>query len=186
MKKWILASNIGALPILQECPSSPVLVYKARRCAPPTAGLQSSVGLWRSITSLETEWGAQRDAGSGMMGGGNVLERIREGLVKALRGDDEEKERGQNKRRRGRREDGWGTPPPPLGREGGLWTREERRVRRREQELMGERGSKQKVRAAISLPPQVTSQVWSTHWWPRLIICLRMGMAHEHLQMLIE
>ena len=104
------------------------------------------------------------------MGGGNVLERIREGLVRALRGDEGEEERGQNKRRRGRREDGWGTPPPPLSREGSLWTREERRVRRREQDLVGERvevvkrekvevGGKRKVRAAISLPPPVTSQV---------------------------
>ena len=95
-----------------------------------------------------------------MMGGGNVLERIREGLVRALRGDEEEEKRGQNKRRRGRREDGWGTPPPPLGREGGLWTREERRVRRRaEQELVGEREGKRKVRAAISLPPTINTQV---------------------------
>ena len=99
-----------------------------------------------------------------MMGGGNVLERIREGLVRALRGDEGEEERGENKRRRGRREDGWGTPPPPLSREGGLWTREERRVRRREQELVGERGErvevgKRKVRATISLPPTATSQV---------------------------
>ena len=106
------------------------------------------------------------------MGGGNVLERIREGLVRALRGDEGEEERGENKRRRGRREDGWGTPPPPLSREGGLWTREERRVRRREQELVGERGEvgrvergermevgKRKVRATISLPPTATSQV---------------------------
>jgi len=31
-----------------------------------------------------------------MMGGGNVLERIREGLVRALRGDEGEEERGQN------------------------------------------------------------------------------------------
>ena len=99
-----------------------------------------------------------------MMGGGNVLERIREGLVRALRGDEGEEERGENKRRRGRREDGWGTPPPPLSREGGLWTREERRVRRREQELVGERVErvevgKRKVRATISLPPTATSQV---------------------------
>ena len=98
-----------------------------------------------------------------MMGGGNVLERIREGLVRALRGDEGEEERGENKRR-GRREDGWGTPPPPLSREGGLWTREERRVRRREQELVGERVErvevgKRKVRATISLPPTATSQV---------------------------
>ena len=96
-----------------------------------------------------------------MVVGGNVLERIREGLVRALRGDEgEEAERGENKRRiRGRREDGWGTPPPPLGREGGLWTREERRVRRREKEKVGEREGKRKVRAAISLPPPVASQV---------------------------
>ena len=99
-----------------------------------------------------------------MMGGGNVLERIREGLVRALRGDEGEEERGENKRRRGRREDGWGTPPRPLSREGGLWTREERRVRRREQEQVGERGErvevgKRKVRATISLPPTATSQV---------------------------
>merc|ERR1712083_832066 len=44
-----------------------------------------------------------------------------------------------------------------------MGTREERRVRRREQELMGERGSKQKVRAAISLPLQVTSQTVDVH-----------------------
>ena len=93
-----------------------------------------------------------------MMGGGNVLERIREGLVKAIRGDEEEEEgsRGQrSNKRRGRREDGWGTPPPPLGREGGLWTRKERRVRRREKEL-----DKKKLRATISLPPSTAiSQV---------------------------
>ena len=90
-----------------------------------------------------------------MMGGGNVLERIREGLVKALRGDEEEEEGSRGQRSKGRREDGWGTPPPPLGREGGLWTREERRVRRREKEL-----DKKKLRATISLPPSTAiSQV---------------------------